>query len=690
MLLCLGYLLNAQVSKTVAVTTAGTLTTLLTANEKTTVTNLTVTGNINARDVKCMRDEMTVLAVVDMVGANIVTYNGSMGTYSGSYNYPANEMPYYSFCNSYSYISKKSLKNITLPSSLTSIGASAFRSCTGLTSITLPNSVTSIGSFAFSNCNGLTSITLPSSLTTISSSAFSGCDGLTTITLPSSLTTISNSAFSNCYELTSITLPSSLTSIGDYAFTYMNFITCLGSTPATLGTVSLGSPLAVYVPAEAVATYKAATGWSSYNIVVEKQVTINNPTAGGLADAIIGGGHGPLSSITHLTVTGNLNAIDIGQMKTNMTNLTAIDLSGVSLANNALPDYAFQDKAMLSSIVLPSTVVSIGNNAFSGCTLSGPIPLPASVTTIGSSAFSGCIRLTGALTIPNSVTLIGADAFHSCSGFTGALTIPNSVTSIGDYAFSGCSGLTGALPIPNSLTSIGSGAFYGCSGLTGELTIPNSVTSIGSRAFDGCSGFNGPLTLSNSATYLAYYAFSGCSQISGTLTIPTSVTIIDPGAFYGCKSITELTIPASTTNISSNAFGGCTGLQKITVARHLPPTIDDKTFTGVNKESCALVVPFGSSSTYKTTAYWSEFKNISEAGITGIEHMQTISAVKVYTANQSIVVVGAEQGPTVTVYHSNGGWLQSVVSQGDKVILPVKAGAIYLVKVGEQTFKVVL
>src|SRR5450830_1723622 len=83
----------AQLSKTINVPTAGTLSTLLTSDEKTTVTNLNLTGNIDAQDVKCLRDEMTVLAVLDLSAVSINAYNGSGGTIISSTLYPANEMP---------------------------------------------------------------------------------------------------------------------------------------------------------------------------------------------------------------------------------------------------------------------------------------------------------------------------------------------------------------------------------------------------------------------------------------------------------------------------------------------------------------------------------------------------------------------------------------------------------------------
>ena len=91
--------------------------------------------------------------------------------------------------------------------------------------------------------------------------------------------------------------------------------------------------------------------------------------------------------------------------------------------------------------------------------------------------------------IPDSVTSIGERAFSGCSSLQ-SIEIPNSVTSIGESAFSGCSGLR-SIEIPNSVTSIGSGAFYGCSGLQ-SIEIPNSVREIGAfpYAFYGCDSLS--------------------------------------------------------------------------------------------------------------------------------------------------------------------------------------------------------
>ncbi|MBR6140737.1 MAG: leucine-rich repeat domain-containing protein [Bacteroidaceae bacterium] len=153
------------------------------------------------------------------------------------------------------------------------------------------------------------------------------------------------------------------------------------------------------------------------------------------------------------------------------------------------------------------------------------------------------------LVIPNSVTSIGNYAFSGYSGLT-SVTIPNSVTSIGDSAFSGCSGLT-SITIPESVTSIGNWVFYGCTGLT-SISIPESVTSIGNWVFYGCTGLTS-ISIGNSVTSIGICAFEGCSGLT-SITIPYSVTSIGSGAFSGCSSLTSITIPNSVTSIGKYAI----------------------------------------------------------------------------------------------------------------------------------------
>ena len=111
-----------------------------------------------------------------------------------------------------------SLSEIVIPSSVTSIGGSAFSRCYSLSEIVIPSSVTNIGDSAFSYCRSLSEIVIPSSVTSIGKGAFSRCVSLSEIVIPSSVTSIGKGTFSYCYSLSEIVIPSSVTSIGDSAF----------------------------------------------------------------------------------------------------------------------------------------------------------------------------------------------------------------------------------------------------------------------------------------------------------------------------------------------------------------------------------------------------------------------------------------------------------------------------------------
>ena len=140
----------------------------------------------------------------------------------------------------------------------------------------------------------------------------------------------------------------------------------------------------------------------------------------------------------------------------------------------------------IESYVIPSSVTSIGDRAFYGCSSLSEIVIPSCVTSIGNGAFYGCHSLSE-IVIPSCVTSIGDSAFSYCRSLS-EIVIPSSVTSIGKDAFSRCVSLS-EIVIPSSVTSIGKGAFSYCDSLS-EIVIPSSVTSIGDSAFYNCKSLD--------------------------------------------------------------------------------------------------------------------------------------------------------------------------------------------------------
>ena len=150
----------------------------------------------------------------------------------------------------------------------TFIGDDFANNFSSLTSITIPNSVTTIKG-AFMGCSGLTSITIPNSVTTIENS-FLQCSGLTSVTIPSSVIYLRGNSFQDCSNLTSVNIGNGLIYIDDMTFyncSRLASATVEATTPPTMNGGSFGnnaSGFKIYVPADSVAAYKAASGWSSY------------------------------------------------------------------------------------------------------------------------------------------------------------------------------------------------------------------------------------------------------------------------------------------------------------------------------------------------------------------------------------------------------------------------------------------
>ena len=251
-----------------------------------------------------------------------------------------------------------SLISITIPNSVKSIESSAFEGCKGLTSVTIPSTIDYIGNDAFrectslttattpftwsggnkfSDCTLLTSIIIPNDITTIKPYAFNELGTLTSITIPNTISSIGDNAFSSCSRLTTVNLSNSVTSIGRFAFSYCSALTSINIpnsvTSLEGGTFYNCSALnTIYIPKSVTSMGGnpfAGTGW--YNSLPDGVVY-----AGKIACAYKG----------------------------SMSNESEISLKDSTIA---IAGSTFSGFYILQSIHIPSSVVSIGINAFYNC-----------------------------------------------------------------------------------------------------------------------------------------------------------------------------------------------------------------------------------------------------------------------------------------------------------------------------------
>lgn len=256
---------------------------------------------------------------------------------------------------------------------------------------------------------------------------------------------------------------------------------------------------------------------------------------------------------------------------------------------------------MIERIYIPEGVTEIADGAFSNnFNRLAEISLPSTLTTIGNNAFNYTTQLVK-FTIQDIAAWCNVDKSNS-GGFPFYLkeskqthimlgdneiidlVIPSGVTEIKANSFNTCTSLT-SVTIPDTVTTLGFGAFAQCKSLT-SVDIPNSVTSIGNRVFDACSRL-------------------------ASVTIPDSVTSIGDYAFQVCP-LTSVDIPASVTSIGTQAFNGCSVLTSVTVRATTPPTAGNSLFS-YTPSSLVIYVPSESVEAYKAASGWSYYANQIQA-----------------------------------------------------------------------------
>ena len=413
---------------------------------------------------------------------------------------------------------------------------------------------------------------------------------------------IADNAFAGNGSITLVTVPATVETIGSNAFDGVTYpiIKIKATTPPVLA--SKLPMLSAIVPPASVKAYKAANYWKDMTIIGEGKNDIEVTTSAtvDLTEAIMTQAKITPASVTSIKVHGPLTNDDIiNALNTNMRSCYAIDLSDAEI--EALPDEAFNGKIGLLEITLPAGLKAIGNNAFRGCfALRNEVTIPAGVETIGNYAFLGCRNAKFNPALPETLTAIGDYAFQNCANLY-AVTLPAGLQTIGDhafeasnvqeavlpaglktigaYAFRKCSNIT-RVTLPDGLTTLGEGAFQQCEALvTADLMNPMEITSIPRYAFDGCSGLRN-VYLPFFIEAIGDYAFRGCASLRQIQFVAPTKTI-GAYAFSGCRSLKSLDLFKSEnfTTIGEYAFSGCTSLKSLNLPKSLE-TIGEYAFSG--------------------------------------------------------------------------------------------------------------
>lgn len=160
-----------------------------------------------------------------------------------------------------------SAENVTVPSSVTTIGNYAFIACASLTSVGLPSTLTDLGYSAFGYCSSLSSIVIPNSVMVIKNGTFNGCSSLVNVDLGNGITEIGNLVFALCTSLTQLTIPASVTKLGNYVLKDCPSLAQLKSKaqiPPTVGTMTfdgVDKTIPVYIPTGTLSAYQSSWGY---------------------------------------------------------------------------------------------------------------------------------------------------------------------------------------------------------------------------------------------------------------------------------------------------------------------------------------------------------------------------------------------------------------------------------------------
>lgn len=456
-----------------------------------------------------------------IITCDILSYTASYATDNSiKFRYPGDSTVYIAagLCND------NVLWNLSDGFLLTVLGTGAMRDYTSsspapwytirskINSIIISDGIINIGAYAFSDCDSVKTVTIAESVTTVGANAFSDCDSVTEFLIGDHISYIGECAFSLCDSLTNFC-------VGDNN----KYFVCVDGILFNRKLDTL-----IQYPIGRSDTYFEIPGYiteiGSYAFC--ECDTLNEVF---VSDSV--------------TTVGKDAFKDCSKIKgVYITDIAAwCEINFDNAASNPLyySKTLYLDNVLVIDLVIPASVLSIGNHSFYNCTSIKSVTFDSLIESIGESAFSGCTNL-------KSVYI---DDLTMWCGIGFANSSSNPLCNAVDFYINGTS-KTGIV-IPDTVTQIGDYAFYDCEFIT-RVSISNSVKSIGKYAFANCDGIE-YVTLGNSLEKIDNGAFRYCKKMD-YLTIPESVTDIGEDAFYSCSNLYYITLGNNITHIGKDAF----------------------------------------------------------------------------------------------------------------------------------------
>ncbi|MDR1811162.1 MAG: leucine-rich repeat domain-containing protein [Prevotella sp.] len=655
------------------------------------VTGLTVSGTIDARDFRFIRDNLTQLQSLDLSGASIAAYTGAGGTdciESGGSSgvdvaaaYDANEIPKMALYKRWltgtgfntvtNEVKLANLTTLVLPTTITAVGSYAF-SKTGITSIAFPEGVQTIGEKSLIYCTGLQSVSFPASLTALlgtSSSFFEGCLDLNSVTFaePAHITAFphwlfgASSADLQLPNLLTVTVPSSVTDVSD-AFSYFQG-TAIGCDAGNTTYYSDG--VVLYKKADDLPV-AVPRGITSFTVPAALTVIPDNMFDG-------------CTKLTGITVNSPLTSI--GKRAFYNCPITSFNFPATL---TKIGEYAFYGTKLASISMTNNTLLTtMERNAFANIGTLSVADL-SGLNVLGQYMFSMCESLTG-VALSDNLQEIPANAFSGCANLV-TLSIPNNVTAIASQAFMSCGKLKN-VNLPTSLVALGAQAFLNDTLIT-QLALPASF-----RIFTIDANSGNPLTstyaqitvaaanpyfsaenglLFNKAKNRLYHV--PLSRTRKELIIPAGVDTIGAHAFRTTnnRNYYKVTLPSSVKHIENYGMHGAAIADTFVVKATVPPTVGNTSYSLNNRWASvhpAVLIPARTKAKYKVAQGWSYYYD--PTGATGTPHDALIQQSGFYDLGGGMAIAVSPDGNNIVGNGTSGAY---IFSSGQQTQIPGATG----------------